>query len=214
MDSVVKIKEWINENVPMLSKAYENKYVGMLYDRFASLPARRQRQWIAGIVGTIAIVLMGYLFFAYWSLWSTSVRVKEADRMANMLIQYQKQRRDKSSSIRSLSRNNSLSASGRLKQALTDVGRLSTISPRMITVDEKSDEGGDAKNVSDIQTKRATVTLTRVTLLQTTKYLKAVENGQYDLGITSLRITNDDKIRGYMKVELGIVAYLFQGDEG
>jgi len=208
MDTVARFKEWINENVPMLSKLYENKYVGMLYDRFASLPSRQQRQWILGFCGGVSFLIMSYLAWSYVSYWSTTNRAKDAYSMANILVQYQKQKRDKSSSIRALARNNGLSSAGRLKQTLLDMGRSSAISPRMIAVEEKSDERS-----SDIQTKRATVTLTRVTLLQTTKYLKSVENGQFDLGITSLRITNDDKIRGYMKVELGIVAYLFQMDE-
>ena len=40
MDSLEKAKEWVRENVPMLSQVWENKYVGMAYDRFASLPPR------------------------------------------------------------------------------------------------------------------------------------------------------------------------------
>jgi hypothetical protein len=216
MDGVIRIKEWINEHVPLLSRVYENKYVGMLYDRFASLPPKQQRQSLWAIFGGFSTLVLGYLLWSYIDLWSTTSKANESYSMANMLIQYQKQRRDKSQAIRSLSRNSQLSNPGQMKQVLIDLGRSATISPRMITAEEQGggNESEDSKSGGDVQMKRATVTLSRVTLTQLKNYLQSVEHGQYDLSISSMRVTNDDKIRGYMKVELGVVGYLFDMDEG
>jgi hypothetical protein len=57
--------------------------------------------------------------------------------------------------------------------------------------------------------RRATVKLQRVNLSQLKNYLHGVEFGSYSLAVSSIKIKNDEKIRGYMDVELGIVAYLF-----
>jgi hypothetical protein len=43
--------------------------------------------------------------------------------------------------------------------------------------------------------------------------MKNVEFGPYSVIISSLQMANDDKLRGYMNVELGVAAYLFKGDE-
>lgn len=218
MDNVTKMKEWVNENVPMLAHLYDNKYVGMLYDRFGSLPPKRQKQVLVGIVASACFIVFLYLLLSYLSLYSSSAQAKESYAMANMLLQYQKSRRDKSDQIRFLGRNSQLAGPGQLKQHLTDIGRTSGISPRIITVEEKGEMGTGEEETkasgNEVKIKQASVVLQRITLTQLTNYLKSLEFGQYNLSISSIKINNDDKIRGYMKVELGVVAHLFETEEG
>lgn len=217
MDNIAKVKQWVNENIPMLSNVYENKYVGMLSDRFASLPTKQQKQVLIGTGLGIGFIVSLFLFLAYLSLWSTSSQVKETNAMTNMLLQYQKARRDKSDQVKLLARNAPLSNSGQLKQFLTDLGKTASISPRMIKVEEKGEVGAreeDSKSPqSEVKIKQATATLEKITLSQLTNYLKGIEFGQYNLQISSVKILNDDKIRGYMKVEVGVVAHLFETEE-
>jgi hypothetical protein len=54
----------------------------------------------------------------------------------------------------------------------------------------------------------------RVNLSQLKNFLNNVEFGPYNLSVSSIKITNDSKIRGYMNVDLGVVAYLFQAETG
>jgi hypothetical protein len=216
MDGWTKVKEWVNENAPMLAVVYNNKYVGMGYDRFASLPPKQQKQVLLGTAGGMVGIVVIYLFFSYLSLWSTSGKASSAESMITVLQNYQKQRRDKGSQIQNLEQNGRLAGPGQLKQQLTDDGKNAGISPRLIQVEEKpdSDGGEDAKASHDVKMKRATVTLQRVNLSQLQTFLKNVEFGPFNLSVSSLKITNDSKIRGYMNVDMGVVAYLFQAEEG
>jgi len=215
---VSKLKEWISENVPMLANIYDNKYVGMLYDRFGSLPPKQQKQCLVGIMAGASFIVFLYLSVSYYSLYTTSSKSKEAYSMANMLLQYQKSRRDKSEQIKFLARNSQLAPPDQLKQHLISSGRTASISPRMMSAEEKGEVGTkeeESKNAgSEVKIKQASVTLQRVTLTQLITYLKNLEFGQYNLSISSIKISNDDKIRGYMKVELGVVAHLFETEEG
>ncbi len=216
MDNVTKIKDWINEHAPMLNSLYRNKYVGMTYDRFASLPPKKQKSVLYGGLGAIAGIVVVYLLASYYSLWSLSHRSVEYRSMANILLQYQKHRRDKSQQIKSISKNLQLANPGALKQHLTDIGRTASIAPRAISVDEKGENAGKEDGVkpgSDVKIKYASVTLQRVNLTQIMNYLKNTEFGQYTLGVSSLRIQNDDKVRGLMKAELTVMAYIFEVEE-
>lgn len=212
MEKWVKIKEWINENAPLLANVYQNKYVGMAYDRFASLPPKQQKQTILGVLGALASLVVGFLLFSYLSLWSSSNQAKDSYAMVNLLLQHQKNKRDKASQIQHLDRNAQLAAPGQFKEHLLNQGRSASISQRMMQVEEKPDTG-DSEPGRDVRMRQATVTLDRVNLNQLKGFLQNVEFGPYNLGISSLKITNDDKIRGYMKVEMGVVAYLFQNEE-
>jgi hypothetical protein len=217
MASFSKFKEWVNEHIPMLAVVYENKYVGMAYDRFASLPPKQQRQVMLGVVLGFVAIVTGFILSSYWSLWSYSSRVDKSGEMINMLQQYQKQRRAKSGQIQNLGRNSELAPPGAFKQILVGQAKAASISPRMIQVEEHDDSGGgedDPKAGHDVKLKQATVKLQRVNLNQLQIFLQSVEFGGYNLSISSLKITNDDKIRGYMNVDMGVVAYLFQTEEG
>lgn len=44
MEDSSKIKTWISEKAPSLAILYKNKYVGMVYDRFASLPQKNKNR--------------------------------------------------------------------------------------------------------------------------------------------------------------------------
>lgn len=213
MDKWTKAKEWINENAPFLANVYQNKYVGMAWDRFASLPAKQQKQTILGTIGGVSFVVVAFLLYSYLSLWSSSGAAKDSYAMANLLQQYQKNRRDKAGQIQHLDRNMQLAAPGQFKDHLLSQGRAASISQRMMQVEEKPD-AGEAEGGRDVRMRQATVTLEKVNLNQLKGFLQNVEFGQYNLGVSSLKITNDDKIRGYMKVEMGVVAYLFQSEEG
>lgn len=217
MDKIAEIKQWVNENAPMLSGVYENKYVGMLSDKFASLPTKQQKQVLVATALGISFIISLFLLFSYLSLWSTTSKVRETTSMTNMLLQYQKSRRDKSEQVKLLARNAPLNNPGQLKTFLTDLGRTAAISPRMIKVEEKGEVGAkeeDSKTAqSEVKIKQATATLEKITLTQLTAYLKGIEFGQYNLQISSIKIQNDDKIRGYMKVDVGVVAHLFETEE-
>lgn len=200
----------------MVSVLYQNKYVGMLYDRFASLPPKRQRSVVLGsFIGAIAFIV-GVLFFSYLSLWSYSSRVHKAYAMVNMLQQYQKERREKSAQIQVLEMNNELAVPGALKLHLLERGRMASISQRMLQVEEKDaaqDQMEDPKSAQDARIKQANVKLQRVNLRQLRDLLRNIESSRYNLNITSLKILNDDKIRGYMNIEMSVVVYLFSGGE-
>ncbi|MBI1861029.1 MAG: hypothetical protein HYR96_08940 [Deltaproteobacteria bacterium] len=211
-----KVHSWIMERAPMLANVYQNKYVQMLYDRFASLPPTQQKQVISGTGIGILVLATLTLGSSYWSLWSTTSRSHKNAEMISMLMKYQKQRREKAGQIQELERNKELAAPGQLKQYIVNSGRTASISPRMIQVDEQDDNVGsspDPKSSSEIKVKRAATKIQRINLNQLTSLLQALEFGQYGLTISSIRIMNDDKLRGYMNVELGIIAYLFQVDE-
>jgi len=215
MDKWTKAKEWINENAPMLANVYQNKYVGMGYDHFASLPAKQQKQVILGSLGAVFALIFGYLLWSYLSLWSYSSSAKESYAMANLLQQYQKNRRDKSSLLQHLERSSQLAGPGQFKAHLMNQGKAAAISQRMMQVEEKDGAEGDpAKVGQDVKVRQATVVMEKINLSQLKSFLNNIEYGPHQMGISSIRISNDDKIRGYMKVELGVVAYLFQSEEG
>jgi hypothetical protein len=217
MDSISKFKEWVNEHVPFLAVVYENKYVGMAYDRFASLPPKQQRQVMLGVSLGIVAIIVGFILSSYLSLWSYSGRSDKSYQMITMLQQYQKQRRSKSAQISNLGRNSQLATPGAFKQLLIDQAKSASISPRMIQVEEREDTGDredDPKNGHDVKLKQASVKIQRINLEQLKNFMQAVEFGGYNLSVSSLKITNDDKIRGYMNVDLALVAYLFQTEEG
>lgn len=211
-----KVHSWIMERAPMLASAYQNKYVAMLYDRFASLPPEKQRRALAGLgIGILALLTL-VLGSSFWTLWSTNAKSRKNGEMTSILMRYQKERRERADEIQELERNRELSADGQLKQFLINIARTSSISPRMIQVEEQNDNIGatpDTKASAEIVVKRASTKLQRVNLNQLTSFLQAVEFGQYGLTVTSIRIANDDKLRGYMNVEIGILAYLFQAEE-
>lgn len=208
-----KVTTWIKENAPMLTKVYENKYVEMAYDRFASLPPHQQKQVTLGAVGGVAALVLGYLMLSYWSLWSYSSQVRESEQMVTLLRDHQRQTSQRGQEIEMLERGNQLAPRGALKQHLLAQGKNCNISQRMLQVEEQDEPTaatGDGKGKQDIQMKQAKVTLQRVNLDQLKAFLENVEFSPYNLSVSSLKITNDDKIRGYMNVEMSVVAYLFQ----
>ena len=215
MDSVAKLKEWVNEKAPFLAVIYQNKYVGMLYDRFASLPPKQQRQVIGGIFGVTSFTVVGYLLWSYISLWSVSSQTSETYAMSNMLQQYQKSRRDRSQQLQLLSLNSQLGSPGVLKQYLIEAGRPAGISQRMVQVEERGEAGvgDDPKAKKEVKIKQATVSLQRINLTQLSGYLKGIEFGKFNVGVSSLKIINDDKLRGYLTAEISVMAYLFESDE-
>lgn len=217
VDSWKKFDEWVKQHAPMLSKVYENKYAGMLYDRFASLPTRKQKQVALGVVGGCLGFIFLIILSSYISFWSASSKSSKASAMTAMLLQYQKNRRAQDGQIQLLERNNRLATPDALKGHLIDQARMANISPRMIKAEEKTEVGErteDPKAGQDIKIKQASVKLERVNLTQLRNYLMGIENGNYNLGISSLQISNDDKIRGYMNVDISIVAYLFKSEGG
>lgn len=214
MNKITKIKEWINQNAPMLAHLYENKYVGMVYDRFASLPANRQRQVILGSFAGIGLIVFGVLFGLYLSFWGEVSKADKAQAMMDMLLKFQKSRRAQEVELAQLERNKNLAGNDGLKNYLVEQGKLANISPRMIKAEERPEAGEDAKKgSSDVRLKQASVRLEKINLSQLRDFLKNVEFGPYSVIVSSVNIANDDKLRGYMNVEVGVVAYLFKGDD-
>ncbi len=211
-----KLREWLKENMPVFSQASENKYVGMVYDRFASLPPGQQKQVILGFVGFLVLMVFGYLFLSYIALWTSSGKSDRNREMSNMLIQYQRQLKEKSGQLQQLEKNDQLAGNGALKQYLADQARNAGISPKAAEAEEKPEAAGgeEGGKAGDLKVKEASITLSRVNLNQLKQFMQSVEFGNYNLSVTSLKITNDDKIRGYMKAEVGVVAYVFQAAAG
>jgi hypothetical protein len=216
MEQTGKLKSWIKEQAPMLAVLYENKYVGMAYDRFASLPPTQQRRLIFTVIGGVFGAISLYLLVAYYTLWSVSSQNKNAVAMGALLQQYQKIKRDKSQDIGRLEGNAILAGPGQFKQRLMDIGRQTGISPRMMEATEKgeasarSDEG---KASTEVKIKQATVTLQKVTLPQIVNFLRNTESGQLNLNVSSMKIKADEQMRGYMNVEFQVMAYLFPPEE-
>jgi hypothetical protein len=203
MMNIDKGKDWIRENIPMLTVVFENKYLGMLYDRFASLPGAKQKQVIIGSALAVVGVVLIHLSYSYFSLWSNHHKIGQTGQMVGQLKAFQKQEQEQSGEIRLLERNAALAGEGNLKSHLISLSRNAGISPRMIQADESNDGG------TDLQMKRANLKLQRINLTQLKTLLQGVEFGSYSLEVSSIKTKNDDKIRGYMDVELGVVAYLF-----
>jgi len=220
MDSVAKFRVWVAENAPMLQIVYQNKYVGMLYDHFASLPAKDQRRVVAGGVAGVCLMILGFLLISYLSLWSTSRKTSQSYAMVNELMQYEKERKEKGVKIAALERNALLAIPGRFRQYLVDAGRSASISARMIKVEEKASakssdtaDGEASADAGDLQTIEGTVRLERINLAQLKGYLQSVEFGSHRLQVTGVNISNDTQIRGYMSVELNVTAHVFQTTE-
>ena len=201
----------------MLAHLYENKYVGMAYDRFASLPPVQQKQLILSFIGVVSGSIGLYLLISYISLWNLNSRIKGASVMSAHLQQYQKIKRDKSLELASLDSNAALAAPGQLKAKLLDIGRVTGISPRMMEANEKSEmaaRSDESKASTELKIKGASVSLQKITIRQLVAFLKNVESGQYKLTVTGLRIKNDEQLRGYMNVDFDVMAYLFSPEEG
>ncbi|MFM8316686.1 MAG: hypothetical protein ACKOA8_20585 [Deltaproteobacteria bacterium] len=216
MEGTNKIRNWINEKAPALNAIYQNKYVGMVYDRFASLPPKKQKNVLFWSLGGFLGVGFVFLLTSYLSLWSTSSETQNIYAMNNLILQYQKSRRDRGDELQLLSRNSSLAAPGALKQVLLQSAASSGISPRMIQVEERGEAGvggGDPKK-KEVKIKESSVSLQRLNLTQVMNYLKAIEYGNYNLIVSSIKITNDEKLRGYLNVDLSVMAHIFENDEG
>lgn len=216
MEQSSKLKTWINEKAPSLAFIYQNKYSGMVYDRFASLPPKKQKQWVLSLLGTLVGVVVLYLVSAYFSLWSISSKTRDIYSMNDMILQYQKYRRDRSDELVLLAKNSQLASPGQLKQVLLQMAGAVGISPRMIQVEERGEAGvgGNNSNKKDVKIKESSISLQRVNLTQLTNYLKAIEYGNYNLIVSSFELSNDDKLRGYLNAQISVMAHLFENDEG
>ncbi|MBM4303489.1 MAG: hypothetical protein FJ112_04105 [Deltaproteobacteria bacterium] len=215
MEDTSKIKTWISEKAPSLAILYKNKYVGMVYDRFASLPPKKQKQVVLYSFGSVIALVLIYLVSSYFSLWSLSSATRNIYSMNNMILEYQKHRRDRSEELTLLMRNAPLAAPGQLRQVLLQAAGVNGISPRMIQIEERGEAGvgGDPKK-KEVRIKESAVSLQKVNLSQAINYLKTIEYGNYNLIVSSIKITNDDKLRGYLNVDISIMAHLFENDEG
>lgn len=216
MDTTSKIKAWIKEQAPMLTVLFENKYVGMAYDRFGSLPPQQQRRLIFTFVGIVSGMITLYLFINYYSLWSISSRSKDAVAMGALLQNYQKVQRDKSQEIQGFERNAALANPGQLKQRLLDIGRMTGVSPKMMDAterDEASARTEESKPSTELKIKQATVSIQKINLTQLVSYLKNVESGDFNLNISKLRVKMDTQMRGYMNVDLEVIATIFAAEE-
>ena len=214
MMNIDKAKDWIRENIPMLTILFENKYVGMIYDRFASLSPTKQKQVLLGTAGGLMGIVVIHLFFSYCGVLSTNSKIEQSHEMMALLRQHQKQQKEQSGELHLIERNAALAAPGSFKTQLVGIARSSGISPRMIQAEETGDSAPSEAASSDVQMKRATVKLQRVNLTQLRGFLQGVEFGNFSLDVASIKIKNDEKIRGYMDVEMGIVAYLFSSAAG
>jgi len=214
MDFTTKAKAWINENAPMLAVVYQNKYVGMAYDRFASFSPKDQKTILMGGFGGVVLLIFSYLFFSYLSLWSGSDKANSAYQMINEVQSFQRQMREKNAQIQSIQGRSPVGGPGKLKQHLLDNAKAAGISPRFAEIEEKPDSTSGDEKMADVRMRQATVVLNRINLTQLKSFLTAVELGSTTVSVASVKITNDDKMRGYMKAELGIVAYILSSGDG
>lgn len=214
MELLNKLKSWWAANGPNLEGASENKYVAMVYDRFGSLPPAQQRQVTIGVFSFVGFILIIVFFFSYSGLRTLTLRASQSKEMISLLQQYQKESQASGGgSQTSLGGNGNLVARGSLRNHLEGQARKNKISARMMKVDEKLEtkpaSGGEKGSV---KVKRATVNLERVNLNQLVGFLQSVEHGNFDLSVSSLKITNDRQVRGYMNVDMGIVAYIVSSE--
>lgn len=213
MENINRLREWLKENAPMLTHLYQNKYVGMVYDRFASLPINQQKQVVMGSFVTIILSIILYFAFAYLALWGNSSKISETQEMVNLLLQYQRNLREKSGELKNLDRNSRLLTAGQLKDYLLANARAASISARMMQVEEKTASGQAGEPQQGLQLREASVALEKINLAQLKAYLEKIEFGEYNLDVSQVKITNDEKIRGYMKVELGVTAKIYTDTE-
>jgi hypothetical protein len=196
----------------MLTLLFENKYVGMAQDRFASLPPLTQKRILMGLVLSVFSAVGVYLTINYIELWQLNTRAKEASALSTVLIRYQKTLQDKASELREVEGGSNLNNPGMLKQRLLDLGRFAGIAPKLIQTDEQGvltvPTTGE-KTGSERKFQKATVTLEKVTLPQIIKYINSVESSRDALSISGLRIYSDEKLRGYMGLNLEIHAQIF-----
>lgn len=209
---ITKIKSWVSENLPVLSIVYQNKYVAMIYDRFASLDPKKQKRILLTIFIGVLVLVIGYLISSYIALWHIKSQISKNEEIMHMLVKYQKSQRDQGTEIAGLDKNYELNQPDALKRYILQCTQNAKISQRMIQIEEKPtiQPQVDEVKMADIQAKQAMIKLEKITLSQLRSFLSAVEFGYYDLIISSIKVVNDEKIRGYMSVELNIVAYLFK----
>lgn len=205
------VKAWIKENAPILTQAYDNKYVGMLYDRFASLSVKRQKQTILGGLTLVVAIIAIYLLSSYWSMWTRAGKISDFQAMTQLLREYQKTQREQSAELQNLDKNSRLSAAGQYKEYLIAQARAAGISPRMVQIEEKADVSEGESG--EVKVRQAAVHVDKANLRQLKMFLQNIETGEYNLSISNLKISNDDKIRGYMNTDLTVSAYLFRGGE-
>lgn len=211
MTSLGKAKEWINQHFPSLKVFYENKYVGMAYDQFASLPAQKQKQVILSIFGVIFLVVMLLLLSFFLDFYKQSNLVSNSEVMMGMLQDFEKSKRDQDSKLFLLERNSQLQDSNAIKRFIGDQARVLNISPRLVKVEEMP-PAGDSKDGPS--TKQALVKLERVNLSQLMALLQAVEYGSFAVKVGSLRVKNDEKIRGYLHAEFLMEVHFLQAGGG
>lgn len=209
MSTVDRVKGWLKENAPMLTVLYENKYVGMAYDRFASLPPKEQKQTMIAVFGGFAALVFGYLLLSYLSVWSDSSKAKESQKMVNEIQAYQRTMRDKLGRLQALQSVSSFGGEGQLKAHLTGIARSSAISPRMMEVTEQGED-----TLAGAKVRKALVKLQRMTLTQWVGFLRSIETAPQRVSPTSLKAKNDEKLRGYMQVEIGVVAPMLGDSSG
>lgn len=200
-----KAKKWLQENAPNL---VENKYLGMVYDRFASLPPNQQRWLTLGSLGTVCSIILIWLFSSYLTYFEYTGRANGAQKMLSILAKYEAQKSDSSSANDSVQRNTELLRANALKNFIMGQARIAKISTRSIEVDERM--GGSAEEPGGPKSKMATVKLQRVNLDQLLEFVKGIEFGIYSIGISSVKIDNDEKYRGYMNAEFSMVAHLLE----
>jgi len=185
----------------------------MAYDHFASLPPSQQKTVMISGGGVFSLMVLGFLLSCVFNLLSYNHQSKMADEMVTMLQDYQRARQSRASDVAFLERNRRIAAPGALKQHLLRQGNSAKISPRLMEIKEiESQAPVGEEGVGDIQLRQASVRLQRVNLSQLQGFLQKIEFGAYNLSINSLRIQNDDKLRGYMNVDIAIIAYLFTGN--
>lgn len=208
MSTVERVKGWVKENAPMLTVLYENKYVGMAYDRFASLPPKEQKQTLLAVIGGFAALVFGYLLVSYLSVWSDSSKAKNSQKMVNEIQAYQRTMREKLARLQAIQSVSSFGGEGQLKAHLTGIARGVSISPRMIEVVEQGED-----QMAGAKVRKAQVKLQRMTLSQWVGFVRGLERAPQRVSLVSLKATNDEKLRGYMQVEIGVVAPVL-GDGG
>jgi hypothetical protein len=218
MDKFEKFKDWVRENAPTFIILFENKYIDMTYDKFGSLPPKTQKQIILGAFSGFAFLITVYILSSYLTLWSFSRETNNAYEMISLIKQYQRFRNEKREDIQRIELNSNLAAPGLFKEHLIEKGKMASISPKLMEVQEKTDGSspdGNQKEDDGFKLKVASVKLQKVNLIQLKNFLSGIEFGDHNLKISSLKILNDDKLRGYMNVEMEILAYLLQmGEEG
>ena len=196
--------EWINENVPMLKRLIRNKYVDMMYDRFASLDAQRQRQIIIGTIAALILLLVFIVFMGYSSYWAVLRQTQRTRSLAYACLQFQRELQESAVlQEKGAVREQDVAEHQDLRQVVMDAARMAHFPPQSVIVEPLPADAPPGPGLtSGSSTPSSQIRIERMNLLQLKMFLQRLELGPQRFAVERIQIANDDKVRGFMRVDI------------